>query len=600
MSQKHLYGESYTEMNPPKDWTIAGVQITIDDSIDTTETTFTGTEFTFVGDVASWIESYHIPTYGVFNGVRYKVNSIDDFTGSSTTIFDGFIDLSKRTILSKYPNIFTAPIVDFNNNSTVFEQVSVLTQGLLAAQGFLNTSDFVSVPVVRESKKNIAERTLILQSLLADTVGLFTRLVQDLFSALSDILGVSLPVGIVEILLLVVNAILEINLLAETILKHKDLFFPAIYYYPGVKLKSLITKSFQKIGYTVDFGVIDEVLSKIVLLGSQDNNDGSIIPDVFFESGILKTQDYGYLISEAMETVQTFFNTHQDIRDGVVHIKNKYDPSWTNSPLFTPDNILLDSTDQYTNGTVKENTEDLKAVVLTSYKYDESDAHTLTEKNGDYHEVRRALITELDPKLNTLKGVQEIKINYAIAVRKQFLDNLFDLFPGITEQFDFWLDSFKTYVENYADTIPYTAGVSEYISEILSLPFISFITESRSGALKIEDNTYAIPKLIYLEDGKIPENFKDIIGAKAIYDNYYKQGSPADINDFKGQEVLRNDWNIPFTVTDFNLVKLNPYFVFDGNNVKFTSVNWIDDKREAITNSKEYKIFDTNITEYEI
>ena len=273
-----------------------------------------------------------------------------------------------------------------------------------------------------------------------------------------------------------------------------------------------------------------------------------------------------------METVQTFFDTHQDIRDGVVHIKNKYDPSWTNSPLLTPDNILLDSTDQYTNGTVKENTEDLKAVVLTSYKYDESDAHTLTEKNGDYHEVRRALITELDPRLNTLKGVQEIKINYAIAVRKQFLDNLFDLFTGITEQFDFWLDSFQTYIENYADTIPETAGVGSYISEILSLPFVSFITESRSGALKIEDNTYAIPKLIYLEDGKIPENFKDIIGAKAIYDNYYKQGSPADINDFKGQEVLRNDWNIPFTVADFNVVKLNPYFVFDGNNVKFTSV----------------------------
>jgi len=380
---------------------------------------------------------------------------------------------------------------------------------------------------------------------------------------------------------------------------NKDLFFPQTSYYKGVKLKSLITKSFAKLGYTVDFGEIDAVLSKIVLLGSQDNNNGAPVPGLP-TSGILKKQDYGYLISEAMDTVQTFFHTKQEIRDGVVHIKNKFDPFWTSAPSFEVQNILIDSTDQYTNGTRKENTDSLPAVVLVGYKYDESDTHTLTEKSGDYYEVRRNLITELDPRLNLMRGIQEIKIEYAMAVRKSIFDNLLDLFNGVSEEFDKYLLDFKGYIEDYISDIPGEAGVGSLISEILDFPLISELISDRSGALKIDDNTYAIPKLIYLEDGKIPENFKDFIGAKAIYQNYYFKDSPADINDFKGQKVDIKNWSINFNLADYNLVKNNPYFEYDGNNLRFTGLNWIEDEKQAVTQAEEQSIFDTNITEYAI
>lgn len=599
MSQIHLYGEDYTPMNPPQDWQLASVALNFEDNLDTATTSFAVTQFTFSGDVAKWIEDYHIPTYGIFNGVRYRVNAVNEFTGASTTIFDGFINLRDREILSKYPIVFTAPIVPFDDTATIFEQISVYTQGLLESQGFINISDFADVPVVRESKKNIAERAVILTGLISDVIGTFTNIIQGFFSALSDILGISLPVGLIEMLLLVTNSVIEINAMIDNINTNKDLFFPQIAYYKGIKLKSVITKSFAKLGYTVDFGEIDAVLSKIVLLGSQDNYDGAPIPGLPL-SGILKKNDYGYLSLEALETVQTIFNTKQEVRDGIVHIKNKFDPFWTSSPAFSTENILVDSTDQYSNGTRKENTEDLPAVVLVGYKYDESEAHTLTETNGDYHEVRRDLITELDPRLNLMRGIKEIKINYAMAVRKSPFDNLFDLFSGVSAEFDTYLDKFKSYIEDYLDDIPEEAGVSSFISEILATPFISGILESRTGALKIDDNTYAIPKLIYLEDGKIPENFKDFIGAKAIYRNYYLKDSPADVNDFKGQKVDIKGWKIPFTLADYNLVKNNPYFEFDGNNLRFTSLNWIEDEKEAVTDAEEQKPFDTNITEYEL
>lgn len=601
MSQRHLYGESYDEMNPPQGWEALGVQATIEDQLDFNTETLTTTDFIFVGDVAKWVRDFHIPAYGVFNGVRYRIEVTDDITGTTVNIFDGFINLRDREILSEEPYSFRAPVVDFNDNATIFEQISIYTQGLLLDQGFLNSSDFVDVPTIIESKKNVAERTLILTGLLSDTVGLFIRLIQDFMSALSDILGISLPVGVVELLLLFINAVIEIDLLTENILTHKDLFFPNVTYYKGVKLKSVIEKSFAKLGKAVEFGEIDGVLNNIVLLGSQFNNSGSPISGIPFTDGILKSTDYGYRVGEAMETMQTIFNVRYDVRDDVVHVKNKFDPFWTTEPEVEIKNILNETTKQYNNGTKKEDTDEIYGTVFVSYISDPTDGHTLTQREGKTHEVRRDLITELDPKLNLMRGIKDLQINYALAVRKEPFDNLIDLFMGVNDEFDYWLNQVQDQITEYLDDIPESAGVGSYVSEILSNAGLSAIIEGRTGTLKIEDNSYNTPKLIYLDDtGRIPSNFKDFVGAPAIYNNYHLKDSPADINDFKGQKVKRLGWRIPFNADQYVTTKTNPYFELGENNLKFTSITWVDDSRDAITEVEQQSTFDTNITEYVI
>ena len=600
MSQKHLYGTDYAEFNPPKEWKGIGVEATIDDS--SFEASVNTNEFIFEGAIAKFIQEEWIPNYGLFNGVPYRQIMISEKDPAITHVaFDGFIHLSERVILSESgPIIFRAPIVELQNNVTVFDKMSIITQGLLEKKGFLTPADAIDIPTIKESKKNIAERTLILGQLGFTIVSTAIGAIQNLMSAISDIVGVSALLGLIEIGLLFVNLLIEINLLAEQIFKHKDLFFPSITYYKGLSMKKIMEKAAAFEGYTIDFGEFDPVISKIFLMSSQTGFDG--FPSQGFPaSGILRRVDWGYRIGQLMQTIETFFNTRQDVRDNVIHMKNIKDPFWTSDPAFQPVDAKLETTEQYQNGTIKEDTDRIKAVVIINYLYDASDTHTLTENSGDSFEIHRRLKVELDPRMNTLKGIQEIQIPYAMAVRKVPFDNLLDLFTGISNNFDFWLNTIQNQISAFSSDI---AGAGIDVSTILHILGLSQFLENREGVLKIEDNAFGVPKLLYLVDtsaGKrIPENFKDFIGGKAIYVNGYLPDSPADVNDFKGQYRLLNQWRIPFNVENLLQIKDNPFYETSTLKAKFTTVSMTEDGRFAVTDSEQNIPIDENITEIEI
>lgn len=600
MSQKHLYGQSYDEMNPPVEWETTGIQATIND--DAFEASINTDEFTFVGEVAEFIQNTWIPQFGVFNGVPYRQTMTSEIPPYNTvTVFDGFINISEREILSESgPIIFRAPIVDLTDNVTVFDRLSVISQGLLVKQGFITNADAIDIPTIRESKKNIAERTLILGSLGYDAVTLMIGAVQNMLSAISDIVGISAPVGIVELGLLFVNVAIEIDLLLDRFFKHFDLLFPPISYYKGMNLKTVIEKAFESQGMTVEFGDILDTLENIFLMPSQDENNG--FPGMGFPGiGILNTRDDGYLIGELIQTVQKEFNTRRDIRGTVAHIKTRSDPFWSDSPSFQPDNVKIETSLQYQNGTKKEDVSRVKAVWFMSYQYDPTDTHTLTDNLMDSYEIHRQLINELNPRMNTLKGIDDIQIPYAIGVRKSPFDNLWDLFSNISGEFDLWLSFFQDKIDVYSSELA-TAGID--VSAILDvLPFSSVIG-NREGVLKIDDNAFGIPKMIYMTETpnglRIPENHKDKIGAKALYNDWYKSDSPADVNDFKGQYVLLKGWRIPFGVNSFLQTKTNPYFELDSINTKFTTIDFVEEQKVATTDAEQQKPFDTNITEIEI
>lgn len=601
MSLKFLYGESYDELNGPKDWQGIGVQATIND--DAFEAQINSAEFVFAGPAAQYMENVHIPQWGVHVGCPLRIQSYDS-SGNYETIFDGMVVLRDREILSKSgPILFRAPIEELNNTISVFDKMAVLSQRVLKNQGYLVPSDFVDVPVIRESKKNIAERAVILGQIGYQVVSMFIRIVQDFMSAISDIIGLSAVLGLIEIFLLFANTVIEINLLMDRIIQNKDLFWPAISYYKGISVKTLLEKAFLKEGIDVDFGAMDSFLSKVTLLASQNDFDGYPTQGVLV-TGELKPGDYGYLIGEVLTFLKDFQNTRSVVIDGTAHIKRKNDPFWASAPSFSPEDAIVETTEQYSNGTIKENTEEVYATTIINYLYDPSDAHTLTEKTGDSFEIHRRPIAIFDEKFNLMRGLQEIQIPYAMAVRKGALDNLWDLFTGINDSFDIWLNYFQGKLDEYASYIDTSSGGGSSLIDILNMTPLGFILENRNGCLKIEDNTYGIPKILYLEDysvGKrIPANFKDFIGARAIYYDCYFFESPAEQNNFLGQKVLRKGWRIPFSLANYLQTKDYPYFTVSDISGKFNTINWIGDEGAAVTEAEHHKIFDTNITEDEI
>lgn len=604
---KHLYGPNSLPLSQPLEWPDLQVAATIND--DSTEANISVSQFTFVGTAADYLLGDYIPQYGVFNGCKYKIVVEDD--NISSVVFDGFIVLSELQENSKeFPRILVCPIRDLNNNVTVFDQVAILTQLLLKKQGWIQPSDFKDLPVVVVSKKGAKDRAVALGNLAFTVITFFTSAVQNFLSAISDILGVSVAIGLVELATFVIELLIEIQQLVDLIIQHKDLLLASQTWNKVIGLKTVIERAFESLGYTVDFGEIDPVISKLYLKKSQNGLDGFPVPGLPGD-GTLNRSDYGYLIQECMEGVKALFNTRNDVQGTVAHIKHKKDAFWDNTPQYSPDPVLIETTEQYDNGVYRNKTEEVFATTIIQFPYDATDAWTLTEDNDDSYEIHRSLIDELDPKCNTLKGLEDIQIPWAQGVRYDAQETLIDLMQEAFTAFGGSLDVFQEFLVQFEAYIDSAAGVGQEFADALALSPLNFFFAVKAGGLKIEDDVFGMAKIVYAEEElddnqnptgrlRIPTNFKNFIGAKSLYTNWYFPDSPAVQNNFAGQYIMAENVVIPFNLKAFQLTNLNPHFLLNANNAKFTHIAWTIDKHKAETDIEINKPFDQNITEEEI
>ena len=605
MAQQHLYGTTYTQLSPPTEWQETSMLSTINDSL--LESGIDEQELTFEGEAGEFLMTWmNTAGKGTFNGCPYRIiYTSNNNLALSNVRFDGYIDLFNATIMSESnPVIIKAPIKRIDNPKSVIEQMYVITQGLLVQKGFLNNSHYNDCPVIRESKKNIVDRIITLGTFALQVTQTFLQLVNNLLSAISGILGISIIVGAIELLVTFLNAAVMISALTIQGKKLKDLIWSPVSFYKTASFKTILTQAYAYKGYTVNFGTADVWLSKTNIMASQNEFDGYPIQG-FPATGALKREDYGYIVGHIQETLAEMLNLRFRVIGNVVHIRPKSDPFWFSSPSYTYDGTLIKSAGYHQNGVTKYATDEVKATVIFNYAYDESDTHTLTEKSGDSFEIHRELIVELNPKMNGLKGIQEVSIPWAMAVRKKPFDNLWDLFTGISSDFDILLDKFKARITEFTTEIA-TSGVNVFapMIEIFGATGLDTFLENRTGTLKIDDNAFALPKVIWLDSTdiglRIPENFKDFIGAKALYDDWNKWDSPADVSGFYGQKRNYLGVSLRWAYDKFLQVENNPFFDLYGFNAKFTSIDWIEAKHNAVTDIQQRKPFDTNLTEIEV
>ena len=610
--QTHLYGIDYTEYNPPLEW--QGMVISgsyVDDKL---EATISNTEFTFVGEIAKFVKEVYIPAKGVFNGLHYRINVRSEFTGIERTVFDGYIDLSQMVWLSKgEPTMFKAPIVEFSDNPSVFDQLAIISQGYLEKKGFLGVSNYFNIPCLYESKENLPDRLVVLAQYANSVASAMLGAIQDFLSALSDILGVSIPIGIIELGTMLVNVFVQVKAIKVSTISIIDNYFPLPVYYKGIKPKQVIEQAFKSINasYVVDWGELEPVLNNVYLLPSQRGVKGFLIPSPL-GSGILQRNDQGYYVGVLLEIISNLFNCRQRQVGNTIHIKTKRDAYWSTAPELEIDNILFGTTEQYSNGTFRNKTEEVYATWYGSYAVDESDPHTLTNFEGNEHEVHRSLSTIVDDRTVTLRGLKAVDIPYAMAVRKKPFDNLLDLFGGIGAKSDEFLKDLQDIISTYNAEISDASlefDASGYLTDILTtLPFVgdklSRLLEKRTGVLKLNDDAFNMPKICYLEtvDGelKLKENYKEVIGMPNIYNYYHSVDSPAVEFGYHGQHTEITNAGIKFNVDSHDKVATNPNIAYSGKIGKFTNIDWSVDTDNAITNIEINEPFDTKITEEEV
>ena len=602
---KFLYGPSYIQLAPPKEWEEIEVNATF--NFTTTDANINTNKFTFVDSASTFIKQWLLAN-GSFNGMPFRIQVQSDVTTTIVTIFDGYISLIPEDLEIDSvgePLIYKTIIIEINNNPTILDKAATTTQGQLVELDVIVNSDYIPVPDIIESKKNIRERAVILAQLLFDTITALVNIIQQVINAIADTIGVSFILGLLELVLAFSNAVLVINQLVDMFIEHKNLFFPAIEYRKGIFLKTVLEKGFGHLGYDVEFGIIEEELNCIAYESHQTGIPGWFWSTVSFPGeGILKAADFGYTLLESVQVLDFLFNIQVVARGNTVHLKTKRDPYWNTSPLYImPNDIQIEITKQYDNGNIRR--KPVKGTFFGEYAIDESDAHTLTEKADDSIEVRRTATTILNEKMFNLGGLNNVKIPLALCVRKKPFDNLLDLFTGITDEFDALIEFLQGYIDEFQSNIQSGSGVGGFVSDLLAFPPIALFFQNRTGVLKIEDDAFSVPKLLCLEltqignnqEYRIPENFKEILGWSALYEKWHSYDSPAIEQDFNGQWIQFKNVKIDFSPDDYVNTKLNSHFDFRGLNAKFTSLTYNPNGNFAVVSGEYQQVFDNKITE---
>ena len=505
--------------------------------------------------------------------------------GNDSLLFEFYADISKYREISDVETQ-VGLIKDKALESLIDFEGADVTMRLLEYKNVLNNQDYVTVPyIVKNRKSDLEKMQLVGQFFIILKTG-----IDEVFKIINIAADIS-TLGVIQAAINLTTTLFSLGILITELVKMikqlRETFFPPILYHSAIKLKTWLTKAVNYLNYDVEFGTVWEELDGIVLLPSKDDEIGieANLPYPL-TSGILKPQDFGYNLADGFGLCRRLCNAQIGIIGNVVHIRPRKDPFWILNAGYVLPDALVEESPFTNNGTKRFNFEELFSSTTVSYQTDDSDYWTIQQlatgdANGDTISVNTVTPISVNNQRKVfLGGAKNIEIPYALCVRKDIVDDLLDFILPIGDEFDGIKDQissdFDTVASLFTNTFPVLDSLSTYLF-------------NRDGALKVENHFFSTPKLVYLgADGKIPSDFSDKIGAKAIYDKYFAYDSlvegvrnPSQPGDTNAKKVFEGV-KIPFYLKDAIQVLNNLYFSTTNNGVgRFLKLDWDFEKDEA-------------------
>lgn len=473
------------------------------------------------------------------------------------------IELNYAVVLSKIVRIpsanrVTVPIRLVDGLDSLQERLDSITFGTLEDEGFITSSDYDDIDYVVEKPFNILENlvtSIILYQLLKEAASLIQR--QGDTTATSAGITSGSPSGgigatVFSIIKTAIDIAYALTLAALLIRLSQQLgraFLPPRRTSKMLNMRVAMEKIAEKLEYEFESDLTD--LEKVYYLPSNQNYDTKGL-DGFIDrvrgtdKGIPNPKDYGYGLGEFVQLVKSLFLANVTILDGKLYL------NWKGSDFFESqaDVILFDSLDK----NQRYNDEDAVRSRLIAFSTDQLDEHTIDNFKGTNYEVLTSPIKVTDEKLVTLEGAERIDIPVALGTRKNSLN-----------PFEEALESLFNVVDGVVNVLGSAFGLSSNFSSIIG---------SRVGLLKVSNNNYSIPKVLWVENGRLPSNHRDELSAKALYDKYYFWKSFV-ANADKAQKKVYDNVEVPFGIIEFAKVLRNAYFYdSEGARGKITALEW--------------------------
>ncbi len=539
------------------------------------------TEFEFVNEfskiINNWIGGGTSGGVGIFEGIPMSVRVLGD--QPTYLAFDGFLDMTDGFSVVN-PTITNGKIKKDSGLQNLDDLASGVTFYYLVKIGVITNSDMEWIPYIIEREFDPIAFLLLILTIYSVTTQLID-LVKEIAEAVST--GITAPIVFaLQVVYALALAVYLVSLLIDFI----RFIIEPIKYTRGIRLKMLLEKGCQHLGFPYNTTISEIEDNKIVLIPSKNSIDeqGNALLQrqgvVIFQNGlgIPNARDYGYTLGEIFALVNKTFNAKMGIKNGVIEQHSLNSGWWVQQSSYQMPDILLESR--------AYNTDELQSNFLLTFTPDSQDKNVLENYKGTSYEVITSPISVNNTKNVCLKGLDEVEIPYALGVRKNkrtFIEGILDFLISATD--------------DLLDLINSVGSPS-----VTPVPIVS----SRVGCVKFETDFLNVPKMLWLNNiddpdapNQLPANYMELWSAKVLYNKYHIQKSFVG-NSFNGtnQWVVHEGVKIPFGFADFLTLIDNSYFYDNnGNQAQVTKIQWNVSRDFAIVDFRVNQVYTTNLKE---
>lgn len=501
--------------------------------------------------IKEWFDSGIGGGVGPFEGMPLGLKLYNN--KSVTENFKSIIDFRSNYQELLEDGTITTAIMKDEGLDNFFNKIGGLTYGYLESIGVVGASDYVDVDYVAQKKFNLVEILVsgIVLYLMVKELAEAVRRTADAIANVSSKAAIG-PFGsvgavIYSIAIVLINAIYTAILLLTIIELAKTLFntlIPPKRKHKAIKFKRALEVVCNHLGYNLVAPMVE--MEFLHYLPSNPRLDEQTILGIISitkgtPTGIPNTLDYGYNCEDMFMLAKNIFFADMAIVGDEVHLRPSNDPYWIQQSNYELPDVLIEKK-EYNLGS-------LNSTFLGSFSVDLNDEYTIDNYRGTSYEVKTDPIAVNNQKAVLIKGLDEVSFNVALGNVKTKLNALETVLKALGSVIDGITGVF--------------GGGTNFAGKV----------KSKIGILKQSDNWHAVPKMLYIKGGKIPNNHRDLFSAKILYEKYHSDKSFV-LNNYFAQKTLYNGVTIPFGFEDYKKLTVNPYFKFNSKTAKIIKFTW--------------------------
>lgn len=532
------------------------------------------------------IKEYAITNGKIFEGMKAKLRF--EQSGQQVTALEGYLDC--RSMIEEAPDFGsdehpvqgTVKFVKRDGRDALRDKIYGTSYTYLESEGVFTNNDYTDLDFVIEDDFDIIGFALSIWVLfsLIDKIG---ELIQAISKTVADIIAhltggqtgsiAALVYSVVVLLLQLAYFGLLLAILINTVVDILTTLSSPVYQHKMQSLQSLISKALAEFGYEFDSNL--DILNDVYYLPNNPyDNSTNLIQDLLpfpslVEKGIPHTGAFGWLVGQMIEIALKITGSEINVIGNTVYMRNVDDPFFENESNYTLPAVRR-PTKQY-------NANDVKGTMTFEFLTDPVDAWTTRNFTGTTYEIKTVVETEKGIEYDLIGDFDRDIVQCALVNRKDELN--------IVEQ-----------------VLSEIAGVADDLANLIggNTNFQSILTD-KIGTAKFTTANISIPRLVYLKGRRIPENHREVLAAKPLFETYKEHKSFVS-GDFRNQKSLYLGVDkVPMDLNDFNKLLYNQSFTdFKGKKAKALNIRYVFPRNYANVDYEIREVYSKRLKEIRI